>query len=110
MQNPSRPHRDTLFVEDARILAHDSYPGEQYVLRVAAPECAGRAQPGSFAHIQCDPALPMRRPLSIMRVDPAAGWVDFLYKTVGTGTQALSRRAPGDTISMIGPIGMPFTP
>ena len=105
-----KPHRNTLFVENAEILAHDSYPGDQYVLRVQAPRCAAAALPGSFAHLQCDPALPMRRPLSIMRVDPAAGWVDFLYKTVGTGTQALSRRAPGDTISMIGPIGMPFTP
>jgi len=110
MQNPSRPHRDTLFVEDARILAHDSYAGEQYVLRVAAPECASRAQPGSFAHIQCDPALPMRRPLSIMRVDATAGWVEFLYKAVGTGTRALASRATGETLSMIGPIGVPFTP
>jgi len=105
-----KPHRNTLFVEDAEILSHDSYPGDQYILRVQAPRCAAAAQPGSFAHLQCDPALPMRRPLSIMRVDADAGWVEFLYKTVGTGTRALARRKCGESVSMIGPIGVPFEP
>jgi dihydroorotate dehydrogenase electron transfer subunit len=109
MSDTTRPHRNTLFVEDARILAHDAYPGEQHVLRVHAPRCASHAQPGSFAHLQCDPSLPMRRPLSIMRVDADAGWVEFLYKAVGTGTRALAARVPGDILSMIAPIGIPFT-
>lgn len=110
MHDPNRPHRNTLYVEDAQILAQDSYPGKQYVLRVQAPRCAAHAQPGSFAHLQCSPELLMRRPLSIMGTDPDAGWVEFLYKDVGTGTHALAARKPGETISMIGPIGIPFTP
>lgn len=101
-------HRDSIFLEEAEVLMHDSYPAGQHVLRVRAPECAARALPGSFAHLQCDPSLPMRRPLSIMRTDAEAGWVEFLYKVVGTGTEALSRRAPGETLSMLGPIGQPF--
>jgi len=101
-------HRDTIFVENAEILLHDSFPGDQHVLRLHAPECASHALPGSFAHLQCDPALPMRRPLSIMRTDAGAGWVEFLYKAVGTGTHALSRRLPGEFINLLGPIGKPF--
>lgn len=104
-----RPHRDTIFVEDAQVLAQEAYDGDQFVLRVRAPEIARTALPGSFAHIQCDPMLPMRRPLSIMRVDRKNGAVEFLYKTVGHGTRLLSRKTPGDTLSMIGPIGVPFT-
>jgi dihydroorotate dehydrogenase electron transfer subunit len=80
------------------------------VLRVHAPQCAAKAKPGSFAHLQCDPLLPMRRPLSIMRVSASAGWVDFLYKAVGDGTRLLAQRQPGERISMLGPIGTPFTP
>ena len=106
--NDRQSQRNTLFVEDAEILLHDSYPGDQYVLRVHAPECAARALPGSFAHLRCDPALPMRRPLSIMRADSEAGWVEFLYKDVGTGTHALTLHQPGTSINMIGPIGVPF--
>ena len=31
-------HRDTiLLVDDAEILSHDAFPGEQHVLRVLAP-------------------------------------------------------------------------
>jgi dihydroorotate dehydrogenase electron transfer subunit len=105
-----RPHRDTLFVEDAVILEQDSYPGDQFILRVRAPECAAHARPGTFAHIRCSTSLPMRRPLSIMRADPQHGTVEFLYKAVGTGTRALSERRPGETLSLIGPIGSPFRP
>ena len=107
---PKKPHRDTLHVEDAQILAHDGYPGRQFVMRVAAPLTAARAGPGSFAHIQCGPALPMRRPLSIMRADAEQGWVEFLYKVVGIGTHELAQRRIGETISLIGPIGTLFTP
>jgi dihydroorotate dehydrogenase electron transfer subunit len=103
-------HRDTLFVEDAVILSHERHPGNQYVLRVSAAHCALHARPGSFAHIQCGPTLPLRRPLSIMRADPGQGWIEFLYKDVGSGTHALSCRKTGETINLIGPVGTPFRP
>jgi dihydroorotate dehydrogenase electron transfer subunit len=45
-----------------------------------------------------------------MRADPQLGTVEFLYKAVGTGTRALSERVPGETLSLIGPIGSPFRP
>jgi dihydroorotate dehydrogenase electron transfer subunit len=109
-QAAAKPHRDTIFVEDAEILSHQNYPGDQHILRVHAPQCAAHAQPGSFAHITCGPELAMRRPLSIMRVDATAGWVDFLYKAVGQGTQLLAHRQVGERISVMGPIGKPFQP
>lgn len=105
-----RAHRDTIFVEECEILAHEAHPGAQHILRIRAPRIAAHARPGSFAHLQCDPLLPMRRPLSIMRVDAQAGWVDFLYKAVGEGTRLLARRGTGETLSVMGPIGTPFTP
>ncbi|MGD2112615.1 MAG: dihydroorotate dehydrogenase electron transfer subunit, partial [Gammaproteobacteria bacterium] len=42
--------------------------------------------------------------------DAAGGWVEFLYKVVGTGTRALAGRNTGETVNLIGPIGKPFTP
>jgi dihydroorotate dehydrogenase electron transfer subunit len=109
MTPPARqPHRGTIHLEEAEILTHQAYPGDQYVLRVQAPACAAKALPGSFAHLQCAPLLAMRRPLSIMRVDSKQGWVEFLYKAVGEGTRLLARRQPGETLSLLGPIGAPF--
>jgi len=95
-------------VEEAEILLHEEYPGQQFVLRVRAPGIARLALPGQFAHLKCGPELPMRRPLSIMRVDAASGWVDFLYKVFGEGTRILSQRKEGEVISIMGPIGVPF--
>ena len=105
-----KPHRDTIELEDAEIISQQAFDGDQYILRLQAPACAATARAGQFAHLSCDPALAMRRPLSIMRVDPDSGWVDFLYKAVGEGTRLLSRRQTGQTISVLGPIGQPFTP
>ena len=100
--------RNTIFLEDAEILAQQAFEQEQYVLRVKAPKCAASAQPGQFAHIQCDPQRLMRRPLSIMRACASEGWVEFLYKAVGAGTELLAKRAVGETINVMGPIGRPF--
>jgi len=104
----NKSHRNTIYLEDAEVLSHQAYDGEQYILRVQAPTCARHARPGQFAHLQCDPALAMRRPLSIMRVHAEQGWVDFLYKAVGKGTRLLSQRQAGKSISVLGPIGQPF--
>ena len=105
-----RSHRGTIFVEDAELLETRQYPGQQYVIRLRAPKCAAAATPGSFAHLTCDPLLPMRRPLSIMRADAKAGWIDILYKIVGPGLEALSTRPQGAKISVMGPIGKGFVP
>src|SRR5690606_585331 len=96
--------------EDAPILEHESWPGDQYVLRVGAPAAARRAEPGSFAHLTCDPSVPLRRPLSIMRADPDAGWLEFLYKPVGAGLGKLAGRRPGERLSVLAPIGRGFEP
>lgn len=104
----NKAHRNTIFLENAEILSHQAYEAGQFIMRVKAPQCAEHALPGSFAHIQCDPQLPMRRPISIMRVAKTAGWVDFLYKIEGEGTRLLSMRKAGEHISMLAPIGQPF--
>ena len=105
----TRESRGTLHLEEARVSKQTAYDGDQFVLRLAAPACAARAEPGSFVHLACDPAIPMRRPLSIMRADPTAGWIEVLYKVLGPGLHALAARKAGDTVSIIGPIGKPFT-
>jgi len=105
-----REHRGTIFVEDAELLAQQEFPGRQFVIRLRAPKCAAAATPGSFAHLTCDPLLPMRRPLSIMRTDPAAGWIEILYKIVGPGLEALSKQRAGAVLSVMGPIGQGFKP
>lgn len=110
MKDSSRSHRGTIFVEDAEVISQTAFPENQFVLRMRAPQCAKRARAGSFAHVTCDPAVPMRRPLSIMRADPAEGWIELLYKIVGEGLRHLASRRSGDSLNILGPIGRPFSP
>ncbi|MBT8421982.1 MAG: dihydroorotate dehydrogenase electron transfer subunit [Gammaproteobacteria bacterium] len=109
MSPADKPHRGTIHIEDAAVIDQVAHPGEQFVLSVHAPECAQHATAGSFAHLQCDPDIPMRRPISIMGADPESGQVDFLYKIVGHGLRSLGHKKAGDTISVLGPIGNGFT-
>jgi len=100
----------TIALEEAEVLRHEAWPEGQRVLVLRAPRCAARAEPGQFVHLRCDPMLPMRRPLSLMGADPAAGTVELLYKVVGLGTARLAARRPGERLSLLGPIGRPFRP
>ena len=108
--DPQRPHRGTIHASDAEVLAHASWPDDQYVLRLAAPACAAAARPGQFVHVQCAAHIPMRRPLSLLRADAGAGWIEVLYKTHGVGLAALAAARPGDRVSVLGPIGRGFEP
>ena len=107
-QKHAQRNRDTIFVEDGELVSVDKFPGDQFVMRIRSPQCAAAAEPGSFVHITCDASLPMRRPLSIMRVE--GDCIDILYKIVGDGLRRLSEKVPGDVMSILGPIGQPFRP
>lgn len=105
-QQEAQQNRGTIFVEDGTVISVDSFPGEQFIMRVRAPLTAAAARPGNFVHISCDELRPMRRPMSIMRAKD--DWIEFLYKIVGDGLRLLSRKVRGDSISVLGPIGKPF--
>ena len=106
VQHPAS--RATLYVEQAALLAQAELAGRQYHLRLKAPQTAAHARPGHFVHMQCDPALFMRRPMSIMRAHAQTRTIEVLYKAHGQGTELLTQRRPGDRIDLIGPIGQPF--
>ncbi len=101
-------HRADIHVEASVVLSQEGFPGDQYLLRLQAPHTAAEARPGSFIHLQCHDMLPMRRPLSIMRVDTHAGWIEILYRVFGAGTRRLSQHKAGTRLSLLGPIGRPF--
>jgi dihydroorotate dehydrogenase electron transfer subunit len=109
-QAAAQRNRGTIFVEDARVVEVSTFPGNQYILRLHAPETARHAVPGSFVHIRCDDAIPMRRPLSIMRAGAEDGWIEILFKIVGSGLRSLGHKEPGDHMSLVGPIGKGFEP
>lgn len=90
--------------------------GRGYIeLRLAEPRVASAAKPGQFLHILCGGGPSgdglrryLRRPLSLFRIDAAAGEVAVLFRVQGDGTRWLASRSPGDRVNIIGPLGNGF--
>ena len=95
--------------QTVQIVSNERDTDLYFRLVVRAPQIAPLIQPGQFAHVL---VLPMkdallRRPFSIFQV--AGDSFSILYKTVGKGTEVLSRMTPGEELSVIGPLGHGFT-
>lgn len=79
-----------------------------FVVRVRSAEIARCSAPGQFVNIRCgDGCLPLlRRPFSISRIDGDA--LELMFNVVGQGTRMLASKRPGDSIDLLGPLGVPF--
>ncbi len=101
----------SIFAENARVLAHDALPAAQYLLRLHTPECAKTVQPGNLIHLSCShEKYSLKRPFSVLRSSREGGWIEILYKVVGSGTEQLTKIKPADALHCMGPIGNAFTP
>jgi dihydroorotate dehydrogenase electron transfer subunit len=95
--------------QTVQIVSNERDTDSYFRLVVRAPQIAPLIQPGQFAHIRVLPlkdAL-LRRPFSIFQV--SGDTFSILYKTVGKGTEVLSRMQAGGELSVIAPLGHGFT-
>ena len=102
-------HRGSIFLEDGQIISQETWPGEQFVLRISAPKCAARALPGSFVHL---PAIPTCRCAGRCRFSasmPARAGSRFSTRSWARAARA-EPSPHGDALSVLGPIGQPFRP
>jgi dihydroorotate dehydrogenase electron transfer subunit len=94
------------------VVAHEWVNDEYKHLVVKATPKALAAQPGQFFHLLCpspdEGEVWFRRPQSVYRVARSTGRVEFLYKIAGRGTRGLASLEPGDTLNMLGPLGVGF--
>jgi dihydroorotate dehydrogenase electron transfer subunit len=98
-----------MFEQTVQIVSNERDTDSYFRLVLRAPQIAPLIQPGQFAHVRILPlkdAL-LRRPFSIFQV--AGDTFSILYKTVGKGTEALSRMHAGEEVSIIAPLGHGFS-
>jgi dihydroorotate dehydrogenase electron transfer subunit len=101
---------------DATVISNSRLSRDYSVLSLAAPEVGSRTQPGQFVMVKpagvTDPLL--RRPFSVFEVlRDAAGrvtGVSIFNKRAGRSTNKLYELEPGDVVSCLGPLGLPFKP
>jgi dihydroorotate dehydrogenase electron transfer subunit len=94
------------------VLANDWVNDEYKRMVLAASAKSLAVKPGQFFNLLCPSPdageLWLRRPQSVYRIDRANGRIEFLYKCVGRGTHGLATVKPGDTLNIVGPLGVGF--
>lgn len=91
----------------AQIVANDEIIRDHKVLVCRAPEIARQAEPGHFVNVLASDwyGSILRKPFSIYQADPNSGEISLLYQITGATTHGMSRKAAGDTIDLVGPLG-----
>lgn len=75
-----------------------------YDLLIRVPEIADNCRPGQFVGVYCeDGAHLLPRPISIC--ESMMGTLRLVFRIAGFGTKEFSQKKPGDTITLIGPLG-----
>jgi dihydroorotate dehydrogenase electron transfer subunit len=92
----------------ARIDRKESW-GHYFLLSLESPQIAQDARPGQFLMVRTslDTHPLLRRPFSIFSSDGTR--VEIFFQKVGLGTRLLSEKREGDTVDIIGPLGVGFT-
>jgi dihydroorotate dehydrogenase electron transfer subunit len=83
--------------------------GDFFRFTIDAPAVGREARPGQFVMVKvAEGTAPLlRRPLGIHAAD--GGAIELFFKIAGQGTELLSRRRPGESLDLIGPLGRGFT-
>lgn len=91
-----------------KVIRQEPLTADYWSLELASGPIAETARPGQFVHVRV-PGLDrtsLRRPFSIFGARD--GVLRLMYKTVGRGTEALTRLCVGEEIQVIGPLGNGF--
>lgn len=94
--------------EKAPILTNQQLIPGMHLLKLIAPKSARESRPGQFAMIKVASGnnCMLRRPISIHCVEENN--LLFLYSVIGKGTNILSQQKPGQTLSILAPLGNGF--
>lgn len=79
---------------------------KSYRMELAGDCCGQVPVPGQFVDIAI-PGFYLRRPISVCDADN--GHIVLIYKTVGAGTEKMSRMQEGESLELLLPLGHGFT-
>jgi len=93
------------------VLFKEKFQEKVFKLTLSSPLISKTSKPGNFVHIKVssnDHPL-LRRAFSIHSIERNKKSFDILFKVVGKGTDILSKKSPGNTLDILGPIGNSFS-
>lgn len=103
MIHPAHPGDTAATITTAHVLHHEHHHGEWHILRLHAPLCAAKVNPGHCAQVEYGNT---RYLTPVMRTDVDAGWLELLYQD----SAPRSVLSIGDPVRLIVPLDEAFTP
>jgi len=99
---------DVMHLIDGRVVENVRVGESHFRLAFEAPPIASSVRPGQFVMVRVAPGRDplLRRPFAVYSTRDGA--IEILYRVVGRGTALLAHVSPGETLSLLGPIGTPF--
>jgi dihydroorotate dehydrogenase electron transfer subunit len=95
--------------EDCKVVAKRDLHNNYYSLTFAPFSRAKDCLPGQFVHVQLpNGAVFFRRAFSVASVDPRKSAIELIFRIFGRGTRVLGSLKKGDSINILGPLGVPF--
>ncbi|WP_226578566.1 dihydroorotate dehydrogenase electron transfer subunit [Halobacillus litoralis] len=94
--------------EFMKILEHTSIANDTYRLLLEGEMVQDIVDPGQFVHVQISDDFYLRRPVSICDYNRSEGTMTLLYKVMGKGTDALTKKEAGGFLDVLGPGGQGF--
>ncbi|SHJ34746.1 dihydroorotate oxidase B, electron transfer subunit [Desulfatibacillum alkenivorans DSM 16219] len=103
-----------LFDTTALVLENKEIQPGYFRMELAANDIACASAPGQFVMVSPGDSIQplLRRPFCVHDVKEGADgkWIlSILFVVIGEGTRILSRKAPGETVQVLGPLGKGFS-
>lgn len=96
--------------EYTRVVRHRDLKNQYFSLTLGPFSKVSSCRPGQFVHVELPHSdIFFRRAFSIASVSEKDNQLELIYKVFGRGTRLLSSLRKDDPVSLLGPIGVPFT-
>jgi len=97
-----------LFIINSPLVEKSELQSNIFLFKIHCPEIAKVIKPGQFLNIRLTQAFSplLRRPFSVSDVE--GEYIYILFSIFGEGTRILADKNNGETIDILGPLGMGF--
>jgi dihydroorotate dehydrogenase electron transfer subunit len=98
------------YTQDTYLIKKRNLKNGYYSFTFSGYKKTSQCRPGHFIQVGIPSAnIFFRRPMSIASVDTNNGYIEMIFKVIGVGTELLQKLKKGDSVNILGPLGVPFS-
>ncbi len=99
------------FVAEFEVVENIALNSTNFLIKIKSETVLPVIRPGQFVNVEIKDAedVFLRRPFSIFEVDQKENTLSMIIKILGKGSKKLTQIKPGNTISIVYPLGKNFT-